>query len=149
MVRTSSISAALIAATTAAEDTMGARDTAQTELRQASQEPHAGARARASHCDELLVLRSRSTAADVGLSEAQAEVRLGELRAEDALERMQLAQARHAQSEAAHSAAVAALLELDLQVPGMADITTRLGLDPAFPVDGQPEGRARRLGVDQ
>ena len=108
--RTQATDAALDAATAAAEDAMGARDAAQTELRQASQELHAAARARASHCDELLTLRSSSTAADVDLSEAQAAVRLGELRAEDALERMQLAQARHAQSEAAHSAAVAALL---------------------------------------
>ena len=138
--------AALDAATAAAEDAMGARDAAQAELRQASQELHAAARARASHCDALLTLRSDSTAADVDLTEAQAAVRLGELRAEDAHERMQLAQARHAQSEAAHSAAVAALLELDLQVPSMADIATRLGLDPAFPIDGQPEGRAARWG---
>ena len=138
--------AALAATTTAAEDAKGARDAAQAELRQASQELHAAARARASRSDDLLVLRSRSTAADVGLAEAQAEVRLGKLRAEDSLERMQLAHARHSQSEAAHSEVVDALLELDLQVPGMADIATRLGLDPAFPVDRQPEGRATRWG---
>ena len=57
--------AALDAATAAAEDAMGARDAAQAELRQASQELHAAARARASHCDALLTLRSDSTAADV------------------------------------------------------------------------------------
>ena len=136
--------AALHSATTATENTMAARDAAQTELHQASQELHAATSTRATQCDELLRLRTLSAAADAAMSGAQAEVRLGELRAEDALDRLREAQSRFAQSKAAHGAAVKTLLEMDLRVQSMADIGTAIGLDPAFPVDGQPGGRSGR-----